>query len=383
METLDVSWRLIIAGTVLGLVLGATVQRTHFCTMGALSDFWLFGSRRRLKSWALAIAVAILGTQVLVSFGVLDFAGTSWRSPALPWLPLAVGGLMFGFGMVLAGGCVSRNLVRLGAGSLKALVVVLVTAASALATLVGVLAPLHGLLLGIGTFDLGSVGLAGQGTGDLLATAAPLASDTAASAAAGVAGAALLVWCLADRSFRASRRDIVAGLVLGTLVPLGWLATGWLAHDPFEPPPLASLTFVGPTARTFQVVALGSTSAPFGPALVAGTVLGAAVAALLGRSFRLEAFASAVDLGRHLVGAALMGAGGVMAMGCSIGQGISGVSTLALGSLLAAGAIVAGAFWALRWLETGSLVPFAFRPPERAHDTATAEIGELGPASGR
>jgi uncharacterized membrane protein YedE/YeeE len=333
--------RLVLAGLVLGLAFGAVAQQSHFCTMGAISDARLFGSWRRVRGWGLAFAAALLGTMALVLAGPLRLAETGYHPPALAPLGLVLGGLMFGFGMVLAGGCVSRNLVRLGGGSLKALVALLATGLAGAAALVGVLAPPRLALQGV-TFDIGDLP---GGLGPLLPWL-------------GIALALLLATrLLADRQLRRARAELLAALVIGGLVPLGWLATTVLAADPFEPVTPASLTYVGPTARTLTLLVVGSTGLPFGVALVAGTVLGALAAALVTRQLRLEGFTSTADLGRHLVGGALMGFGGVTAGGCTIGHGITGLATLAPASLLALAGIVGGALWALFYLERGRLVP--------------------------
>jgi len=336
-----------------GLVFGAAAQRTNFCTMGALSDIAFLGSWNRMRAWLLAIAVAIAGSQMLHLAGAVDLGRSIYLAPNLGWLGAIVGGLMFGFGMTLAGGCGNRTLVRLGAGNLKSLVVFLVLGLFAYMTLRGLTAALRIAAIEPAALDLKRLGLASQGLPDL-ATAAGLPASRAILAAAAVL--ALLGFCLRDAAFRASTRDIVGGTVVGLVVVAGWWITGVLGADDFDPVPLVSFTFVAPVGETL-VYAMTWTGAKisFGIASVLGVVAGAFLAARASGEFRVESFADARDFLRHLAGAALMGTGGVTALGCTIGQGITGLSTLAVGSVIAMAAILAGGVLGLRYLEEGSL----------------------------
>jgi uncharacterized membrane protein YedE/YeeE len=353
--TVDAATMVALAVLAIGAVFGAVVQRSHFCTMGSVSDAVLFGSFRRLRVWALAIATALLGSQALDWAGLVDLGTTSYRQPALFWLGAGLGGLLFGFGMVLAGGCPSRNLVRLGTGSLKALVALVVTGVATYATILGVLTPLHAAMRAVGTTPLGH----DQGMPALLAAATGIAPGLATMGLTVAVAGALLAFCLRDPAFRRAPDGIATGLVLGALVPLAWLATGRLGADPFEPVPLQSLTYVGPVGGTLQWLMTGGSELPeFGVTLVAGTLLGAFVAGLWSRQVRLETFVARDDMVRHLVGGALMGCGGALAQGCTIGQGLTGVATLSLGSWLALATILLGSWWGIKHLETGRLLPF-------------------------
>lgn len=354
-----------LGGLILGAVFGGVVQGSHFCTMGCISDAVLFGSLRRLRVWALAVAIALLGSQALAWAGLVDLAATPYRAPSLFWLGAVLGGLLFGFGMVLAGGCVGRNLVRLGGGSLKALVTLLVMAVTAEATMLGALAPVHAGLRALGSVDLGRIGAADGGAPALLSAASGLGIGFWTAILTLAVAGALLAFVLKDAGFRRARGDMAAALVLGTLVPAGWLVTGRLGADPFAPMAPESLTYVGPTAMSLRYVMIGAGEAPgFGVALVAGTILGAAAVARHRRSLRLEVFVARDDMVRHLVGGALMGCGGVLAAGCTIGQGLTGVATLSLGSWLTLAAILAGGVWGMKYLETGRLLPLPVRLPQ-------------------
>jgi uncharacterized membrane protein YedE/YeeE len=344
--------QLALAAGLLGVAAGWLIERTHFCTMGAISDAYLFGSWRRLRAWCLAVATALLLTQLLALSGLVPLAEAFYLAPRIEILGLLVGGILFGIGMVLAGGCASRNLVRLGGGSLKALVVLLMLGLTAFATLAGVLVLPAGLLRGavVWTVDQPT-----QSLGAFLAAAGIVAQPVADAVLGLGLGAMLLLFVFKDARFRRSRADQALGFGLGTLVALGFLVTGWLLADPFEPVAVVSLAYVAPTARTLLWTMTGHGLWPgFGAALALGTVLGAALSAGLGGRFRVETFRAADDMIRHVAGGALMGFGGILALGCTVGQGMTGLATLALGSFIAVAGIVMGALLALRRLERGS-----------------------------
>ncbi len=329
-----------------GLLFGAVVQRTHFCTMGAIADLVLFQDWRRMRAWLLAIAVALLGSQALEAGGIVDLGQSLYRSSDLLWLGALLGGLLFGFGMTLTGGCSSRNIVRFGAGNLKSLIVLLVMGVVGYMTMNGLLA-LPRLQLemigGIAAEDQSLPGGLGLG-------------QTATLALALVLGISLIVFCFKDEKFRRSPKDMAAGLILGALIPFGWLVTGLLGADDFEPVPLASLSFVAPVSRgLIYLMTYPSSVISFGIAAVGGVLVGAFLMAKYTGEFRLEGFAGLDDLGRHLTGAVMMGVGGVLGLGCTIGQGISGVSTLAFGSFLTLTAIIGGGVLGVRYLERGTL----------------------------
>jgi hypothetical protein len=338
----------LVAALLLGAVFGATAQRTHFCTMGAIADAVLFGSLRRVRAWLLALAVALAGTQLLVAAGWLMLDASLYRAPPIAWLGPVVGGTGFGIGMVLAGGCVSRNLVRLGAGSLKALVVLLLTAVAAAATLRGGLAPARAAFAGLAAVDTAATGLDA-----MVAAALDLRRPWLGALIGGTLALAILAFCLADRQFRRSRREVTAGLVLGLLPPLFWLSA---TPDPGGG--AAGLTFVAPLAESLAwLVDLTLPVVAVAVGLTLGTVTGAGLMAAATGQLRLETFAGRDDMLRHVAGGLLMGVGGGLAGGCTIGHGLTGLATLGLAPLLAVAGMVAGAIWALRWLETGRLLP--------------------------
>ncbi|HSE76459.1 MAG TPA: YeeE/YedE family protein [Alphaproteobacteria bacterium] len=344
-------------GFAIGLVFGAAAQRTNFCTMGAVSDLVLMGDSRRMRAWLLAIAVAILGSAALHLAGAVDLGKSIYLTANFGWLGAVVGGLMFGFGMVLAGGCGSRTLVRLGAGNLKALVVILVLGVAAYMTLRGLIAVVRVGVIEPTNIDLRGWGLASQGLPEAIASMSDIEPTIVRAIVALGAGGGLFAFALADPKFRAARAQALGAAAIGATIPAGWLATGVLGADDFEPAPLASLTFVAPVGDSLvYLMTFSGASITFGIGAVGGVIAGAAVAAVASGTYRLESFTDARDMLRHLAGGAAMGVGGVLALGCTIGQGITGLSTLALGSLIAFVSIVGGAVYALKYLEEGTLL---------------------------
>jgi len=346
-------------GLVIGLVFGFIVYRTNFCTMGSISDILSFGDYRRFRSWLLAIGVAIAGVAGLQALGVADFSQTMYLAPSLGWLGNVVGGLMFGFGMVFSGGCMSRNLVRAGAGDLRSLVVLIITGIFAFVTIGGLLGPARVALFSPSSVDMTQYGLETQGAGEVLASLIGLAPQTGSYLVAGLIVAAILFICFRDPGFRSSAKHLVAGVGIGLTVVAGWFLTG-LAVDDFAdfPVQLISLSYVRPSGDTLdyamRFTALGAPG--FGVTTLAGTLLGGFLGALSMGRLALTTFADQADSVRNMFGAALMGVGGVLALGCTIGQGLTGVSTLAIGSFIAFGAIVLGGVIGMKTIERIALM---------------------------
>jgi hypothetical protein len=334
-----------------GAIFGAVAQLTHFCTMGALSDVVYMGDWRRMRSWLLAIAVAIIGTQVLASAGMVDLSQSVYLTPNLGWPGAIIGGLLFGFGMTLAGGCGNKTLVRIGGGNLKSIVVFLIIGVFAYMTMRGIIG-LARLQVEMANINLAQAGLPGQGLPEMLAALTGMAPAVLRWVMAGLLAGGLAVFCFANADFLRAPGLVMAGVVIGLLITAGWWITGVLGADDFTPAPLASFTFIAPIADSMQyLMTYTGATINFGIAAVGGVIAGAFLAAILTGNFRIEAFTSASDMKRHMFGAAIMGIGGVMALGCSIGQGLTGMSTLAAGSLIALVSIWAGGFAGLKWLE--------------------------------
>ncbi len=356
MEDLQPRYVVLAIGFALGLVFGASIQRSNYCTMGAISDIILMDDSRRARAAALSIAVALVASQALDALGFADLSRSIYRTPTLGWLGAIIGGGAFGFGMVLAGGCGSRILVRAGAGNLKSLVAVLVLGITALMTLRGLIAAIRRPFEQATQIDLKSTGIASQGLPDLLARATGLSSSLWQAVLTLALGLGLSAWALASPALRRDGKLLVAAFVIGLTIPAAWAATSWGARDPFETMQVAGLSFVAPIGEGLQyLMFFTGASLGFGAATVGGMLAGSFLAAAVAGQLRLEGFRDTPDLIRHIFGGMLMGVGGVLALGCTVGQGLSGLSTLALGSFIAVASIVGGAVLALRWLEAGSL----------------------------
>ena len=347
------------AALALGVVFGAIAQRTHFCTMAAVSDVVNVGDWSRMRMWALAIGVAMLGFNGMVAAGWVDPSKSFYTAARLTWLSAAVGGVLFGIGMVLASGCGSKTLVRIGGGNLKSVVVFVVLAFAAFATLRGITGVAR-----VATVDRVFIEFAGStDLPSLAARAFGLSRAAAALVLGAVIGGGLVLWSLARAEGR--QRDVLLGGVgIGAVVVAMWWVSGRLGYVAEDPNTLQeafvatnsqrmeSLSFVAPVAYTVDWLLFFSDKSKvltLGIVTTVGVVIGSALVALATRSFRWEGFAGVEDTANHLVGAVLMGVGGVTAMGCTVGQGLSGVSTLALGSFIAIAGIVVGAVLALRY----------------------------------
>ncbi|MCA0244220.1 MAG: YeeE/YedE family protein [Proteobacteria bacterium] len=347
------------ASFALAVVFGAIAQRTHFCTMGAVADIVNIGDWARMRMWALALGVAMLGFNAMVALGWVEAKNSIYAAPRLLWLSNALGGLLFGFGMVLASGCGSKTLVRIGGGNLKSLVVFMMLGLSAYMTLRGLTAVWR-----VATVDAAALTLApGQDLPSLLAAATGASRQALALGVGGVLGLALVAFALARREGR-SGDVLLGGVGIGAVIAAVWWVSGRLGYLPEHPQTLEptflatnsrsmeSLSFVSPVAYALDWLILYSDKSKtltIGIVSVFGVIVGSGLVALLTRSFRWEGFGGVEDTANHLAGAALMGVGGVTAMGCTIGQGLSGVSTLAIGSFIALAAIIVGAVLGLRW----------------------------------
>jgi uncharacterized protein len=343
----------------LAVLFGAISQRTHFCTMGAVADIVSMGDWSRMRMWVMAIGVAMIGFNAMVAVGWLDAAKSLYGGPRVIWLSALVGGAMFGFGMVLASGCGSKTLVRIGGGSLKSLVVFVVLGVAAFATLKGITAVAR-----VASVDTVAITLAtGQDLPTLIAAHTGLAKGTLAAVLGLAIGGTLIGWALARAEGR-SPDNLLAGLGVGAIIALAWWVSGRLGYVSEDPNTLQeaylatnsqrmeSFSFVAPVAYTLDWLMFYSDKSKhltIGIVSVVGVVTGSAAYALATRRFRWEGFRDARDTASHLIGALLMGVGGVTALGCTIGQGLSGVSTLSLTSFIALAAIISGAVAALRY----------------------------------
>jgi len=343
----------------LSALFGALAQRTHFCTMGAIADVVNMGDWTRMRMWVLAIAVAVIGFNGMVGLGWIEARHSIYASPQLLWLSSLLGGLLFGFGMVLASGCGSKSLVRLGGGNLKALVVLIVLGVAAFATLRGFTAVWR-----VATVDAVVLQLPkGQDLPSLLGASIGAPVRSVAWLLGVAVGLVLIGWVVRKPEGRKATVWLGGAGIGGVVVAMWWLS-GHVGHV-LEHPVTLEETFLATNSHRMEALSM---VAPVGYALdwllyfsdaskvltmgivsVGGVLAGSAVVAVFSRSFRWEGFGNAEDLVNHLVGATLMGIGGVTALGCTVGQGLSGISTLSLGSMLALAGIAAGGVAALRY----------------------------------
>lgn len=362
MQSLDIAalaQQVLWASFLISVVFGAIAQRTHFCTMGAISDVVNMGDWTRMGQWALAMGVAMLGVGALSYTGQIDLTKTLYASNRWLWFSALVGGLLFGFGMVLASGCGSKTLVRIGAGSLKSIVVFVVMGVAAFATLKGITAVVR-----VAYVDRFAVEIAGGASlSGLLSAPTGFTLRSVGLVLALVLGGGASLWALTRRDF-VNLTNLVAGVGMGALVIAMWWVSahgGYVAEHPetLQEAFLATnsgkaeaLSFVAPVAYALDWLMFFSDKSKvltLGIVSVIGVVMGSAASALQGRTFRWEGFGNPEDVANHLVGAVMMGVGGVTAMGCSIGQGLSGISTLSLTSFVAVASILAGAVAAFRY----------------------------------
>ncbi len=333
----------VCAGLLIGLAYGVVGLLSGFCLMSSLRGWWAEGDSRLIRSYALALGVAIAATQLLAGGGVVDLAKSVYLQPSFSAPLMFVGGLLFGYGMVLSNGCGSRALVLLGGGNLRSFVVVIVLGIAAQMTLRGLIAPARVALMQASLTKPAVLSLPA-----LLSTFG--GSETSArTLAAAAISLALVIFAFAHAPFQRAWGQIVAGIAVGLLVTAGWLATGYLGADDFNPAAVTSLTFISPIADTVQYAMLSTgLTLNFGIAMVTGVFAGSLVTALVTRRFRFEGYTSPRHMLRSIGGAALMGSGGAMAYGCSVGQGLTGLSTLALASFVAAAGILLGSAAGLR-----------------------------------
>lgn len=345
-------------GLVLGLVLGLVGQASRFCVRGAVADWVIFKSPARALSWLLAVGVGAVALQGVISLQLFDAGRSlSWNNTLL-WLSHAVGGLVFGYGMILASGCPQRNLVKAGSGNLRALVVLLVAAVAAAMTLRGLLA-----LPRVSLLDSAAVQLGGSQDLGGIASRATGASASAVRWVIALAVAALAVGLAWQQRATMNRLHWIGGIVVGLLVPAAFLLTGNLGFLPEHPETLEpawmgtqskrpeGLSFAAPMAHALDLLTLWSDKSmvpTFGVMLGLGVLLGSFASAKLRGEFKLESFESPRDLVTHLSGALLMGFGGITAVGCSIGQGVTGLAMLSAGAVITVAGIVAGAVLALK-----------------------------------
>lgn len=350
-------------GFVLAFAFGVIANKTNFCTMGAISDVVNMGHWGRMRMWLLTVAIAVIGSNLLYYFDLIDLSKSIYQRPVVPWLSMLLGGTIFGVGMTIAAGCTNKNLIRLGGGSVRSLVVLVFLSIAAYMTLKGLFGQWRVSYLDPFVIDLGAWGLPTQGLSQVLVKLTGMSDKTALLVTSGFVGVGLLIFVFSDRRFNRNVTPVLGSIALGFLIVAAWYLTGNIGYgenaDTLETVyfatnthTLESMSFVAPTAFGLELLMLWTDKSlhlTFGIATVIGVVLGSFVYAISTGKFRWEGFASLEDLRTQLFGAVLMGFGGVTAYGCTIGQGLSGLSSLAIGSLIAVTGIVIGAVLTMKW----------------------------------
>lgn len=345
-----------ICGFVCGLMLGFAGRYGRFCTLGMLEDSFFSNDRRRLRAFALALAISIAGTQSLASLGLIHLDGSIYLSSSFSVVSAILGGLLFGVGMALVGTCGYGTLVRIGGGDLRAIVGFLVMGVSAMAAMSGITGVLRvrfldpmALTLPKGyAFSLGDIGRLAFG-------------HNGQNLLAGCIVLALAVWVLKSRAFRASPKLVLSATLVGVAIVLGWVASSVFGSDPFDPIAPVSSTFVAPLGNTLlYLMTFSGSTITFGVGSVAGVIMGSFLVATFTREFRWEACDDPRELKRHIIGSMMMGTGGILSVGCTIGQGLSAASTLAISAPIVMLAISLGARFGLELTMTGEWLP-AFR----------------------
>ena len=343
----------VVSGLLIGLAYGAIGLLSGFCLLSGLRGWWAKGDSRLIRTYALALGVAIAVTQLLAAGSLIEIGKSIYLQPSFSAPLMFVGGLLFGYGMVLSNGCGSRALVLLGRGNLRSFVVVIVLGIAAQMTLKGLIAPARIAVLQASQAAPDMISLP-----ELLSTLG-IGQTFARTVAASVIAGGLVIFAFAHTPFQRAWGQIGAGVAVGLLVAAGWFTTGYLGADDFNPAAVTSLTFIAPIAEAVQYAMLSTGLSPnFGIAVVGGVFAGSLLTALATGRFKWEGYSSPQHMLRSISGAALMGSGGAMAYGCSIGQGLTGLSTLALASFIAVAGILLGTAAGLRgMLRVQSLVP--------------------------
>ncbi|MEL7256249.1 MAG: YeeE/YedE family protein [Pseudomonadota bacterium] len=345
LETLGEANAAALIGFIGGIALGLAARIGRFCTLGAIEDLLYGSDHRRMRMWGVAIATAIIGTQSAMAWGFLDGTETAYLDRV--WNPIGtiVGGLLFGYGMALSGNCGYGALARLGGGDLRSFVIVIVMGLSAYFVMSGPLAHLRVLV-----FPVQEGASSPQGFGQLAQSAFNLSPAITGL----IVGGVLLAFALSNRDMLRSPGHLFWGVVVGLAIFSGWIGTYWVATFGFDAEPIETHTFAAPIGDTiFYTMTASGNELSFSVGSVLGVVVGAALGSYSKGQFRWEACEDPRELKRQIIGAALMGPGAILAVGCSVGQGISAFSVLAYSAPVAFLAIFAGAAFGLRQLITG------------------------------
>jgi len=357
---MEVATQLLIYIGILGFILGFVVTKTNFCTMGAVSDWVNIGDLSRFKSWMLAAAIAILGVAILsfLSFFDINDSRIPYRNSLLAWPRYIIGGLMFGIGMTYASGCGNKVLIRVGGGNLKSLVVLIIAGIMAYVMtrtdFYGIV--FHSWMNPI-SLDLAQIGILDQSLPTIISSMFSINNSAHFNLILGIIVSLIMIFMIfKSGKFIQNFDNVFSGIIVGLVIVMAWLLTGgvigqeWIEANDFLDDPLPSVgmqsfTFINPMGETliFAGNAANLYYLTFGVTALLSVITGAFVYSVLTKNFRIEWFLSKQDFIRHTIGAVLIGIGGVLAMGCTIGQGVTGISTLAIGSFITLVFIILGA----------------------------------------
>ena len=362
---MEISGLLLSYIAILGFILGFVVSKTNFCTMGAVSDWVNIGDLSRFKSWMFAAAIAVLGVTVFefLSYVDLNDSRIPYRNSVFSWPRYVLGGLMFGVGMTYASGCGNKVLIRVGGGNLKSIVVLLVAGLMAYimtrTDFYGII--FHSWMNSISP-DLAILGIEDQSLPTIISSIISAENTVYYKLTIGLlVGFIFMYYIFRSGSFVKNIDNVIGGFIVGSVVVLAWYLTGstlgqeWIETNDFLDSPLPgvgvqSFTFINPMGESIIYLSKSADIyyLTFGVAALFSVILGSFVYSIISRNFRIEWFQSKEDFTRHIIGAVLIGIGGVLSMGCTIGQGVSGVSTLAIGSFITLISIVIGAAIAMK-----------------------------------
>ena len=356
---LHITTQVLLWAFAIAFIIGAVANKTNFCTMGAISDWVNLGDTGRIRAWSLAIIVALIGVVLLEATAAVSVSESlpPYRSASFSWLRHIVGGIIFGIGMVYTSGCGNKCLVRIGGGNIKSIFVVLVAGYFAyLMTKTAFYETLFYPWVTATTIDLAQYGMPSQDLGGIFSGIFGGEAENLRTIIGGLIAVIALAFIFKSEDFRKSPDNIISGLTIGCAVVAAWYLTGgpmgntWKETAEFMdvvPVGVAtqSYTFINPMGDTlyYALTPFDTSLISFGVAAFFGVIAGSFIYSIVFRKFRIEWFANVRDFISHMIGAVMIGTGGVLAMGCTIGQGVTGVSTLALGSFITLVAIVFGA----------------------------------------
>ena len=309
MEELSNLHLVALLGFIIAMIFGFVGNKTHFCSMGAISDVVNMGSKGRMGAWFLAIGIAILGVQYLYMSGQVDIDASVYRSPNLYLLSYILGGILFGVGMTLAAGCGQRNLIRVGGGNLKALIVLIVLGVTAYMTMRGILAIVRLEYVYAINVDLTNQGINNQGLFSYIGSLLKIEDISWLQKIGGfVVAFGFIAYAFKHEEFRKSFDNILAGVAIGACVVAAWYVTGYVGQDDFDPITPQGMAFIGPTGNTISyLMTFTGAEINFGIAVVLGMITGSFIYAIISGTFRIETFSNKSEMLNYLAGAVMMG----------------------------------------------------------------------------